>query len=137
MNEKEYIESIDACFPYENEGEWKAIIDEGICISDNCAYMALYEICCGYQNIPKSNLLSMLEYWALKYSHPIKNILLEVATAFIKGTKLPEDKALKYLDIIANYPGFYNAANIVSIAGPENSKRIKQKHDEIVSKWKP
>ena len=43
---------------------------------------------------------------------------------------------LKYLDIIANYPDLYNAANIVYITGPENNKKIKEKHNEIVNKWR-
>ncbi|MFA5240113.1 MAG: hypothetical protein WC476_10480, partial [Phycisphaerae bacterium] len=44
-NEDEYIESIDASFPYHDENEWKAVIKEGVGISDEAAYYALYEIC--------------------------------------------------------------------------------------------
>lgn len=121
MNEYEYIEKIDASFPYGEEQEWKACIDEGISISDNAAYMALHEICCAPSDISRADSLKMLEYWSSKYHHDTKGVVLEAAKALIYDTAISERDALAALNEIANYPGLYNAAAIVYFAAvPEN-----------------
>src|SRR5688572_10989532 len=45
MNEEEFLNSIDCCFPYENEGQWRALILQGKAISDNASFGVLEEIC--------------------------------------------------------------------------------------------
>lgn len=136
MNECEYIDGIDANFPYHDEHAWKAVIEEGVGISDNAAYMALYEICCGPAEIARPSLLKMVEYWSLKYSHPMKALVIEAAKAVIEGVELSEEKVLEGLDRIANYANLYNAANILLAASPRDGGRIRSKHEAIVDTWR-
>ena len=142
MNEAEYDEKIDASFPYDDEEAWKAVIDEGIGISDNGAYIALHEICGAPPEIPQANLGRMIEYWASRYDHPTKPIMMIAAQAVVRGEALPEQDVLKYLDEIALYPGLYAAAGILWWAGPRDegspsgsTDRIERKYQEIRNKW--
>ena len=142
MNEAEYEEKIDASFPYDDEEAWKAIIDEGITISDNGAYMALHEICGAPHEIPQADLMRMIEYWASRYDHPTKPVMLIAARAVVRGGALPEEDVLKYLDEVAHYPGLYAAAGILWWAGPRedgspgrSTDRIERKCQEIRNRW--
>jgi len=142
MTEVEYIESIDACFPYDDEKAWKATIDEGISISDNAAYMALYELCVAPSEILQSDLQRMLEYWASKYDHPTKPIVVNAAKAVMRGIYLPEGEILNCLDEIAPYPGLYNAIGILWQAAPRGEdgpwraiEAVEQKCDDIRREW--
>jgi hypothetical protein len=142
MTEIEYIESIDACFPYNDEKACKATIDEGISISDNAAYMALYEICGAPPEIPQSDLQQMLEYWNSKYNHPTKPIVMNAAKAVMRGVYLPEEKILRCLDEIAMYPGLYNAVGILWQAAPRGgdwpgraTEAVEQRCDDIRRRW--
>lgn len=123
MNEIEYIDSIDACFPYEDEDAWRAAVDQGISISDNAAYMALYEICRGVGDLPLSALHRMLDYWDAKYDHPTKPTVMVAVRAVFNDTYLSEAEALAFLDEIAAYPGQCNALGIVWHAAPRDAKR--------------
>ncbi|MCL5282217.1 MAG: hypothetical protein M1376_20195 [Planctomycetes bacterium] len=142
MTEIEYIESIDACFPYDHEKAWKAVVDEGINISDNAAYMALYRICGPPADLPDSEVRRMLEYWTSKYNHPTKSMMLNAAKAVVHGADLPEEEILRCLDEIATYPGLYNAIGILWQAAPRGgdwpgraTEAVEQKCDEIRKGW--
>jgi hypothetical protein len=135
MNEREYIDSIDMAFPYDNEEEWKVVIDEGIRISDNAAYMALYEICSRSRPVPKVALGRMFRYWSARYDHPTKPIVVKAAIAILSGKGLPADEVLEYLDAIAGYPGLYNAVEIVYHACRCDSERVDKKYSEVYESW--
>ncbi len=138
MDEIEYIKSIDACFPYEDEKAWRAVIDEGVAISDNAAYMALHAICAYSSSMRRSDLDRMLEYWSSQYDHPTKTIVLRAAKAAIQGISLPEEDILKDLDEIAEHPGLYNALGIVCNAAPgDNSaaEAVERRCNEIYRRW--
>ena len=142
MTEVEYIESIDACFPYRDENVWKATIDQGISTSDNAAYMALHEICGAPPEIPQSDLQQMFEYWDSRYSHPTKPIVMNAAKVVLQNTYLPEAEVLRCLDEIAMYPSLYNAIGILWHAAPRGgdwpgraTEVVEQKCDEIRGRW--
>ena len=135
MNEQEYIDSIDACFPY---NKWKETIDLGISISPNAAYMALYELVdiSPYSKVTKEQILEMVNYWSSKFSHPLKEIALEAVMTMINDKYLDTLKALNYLDIVAEYPGLYNILWIIRDAGDYKDKRLNKKCEEIVNLWR-
>lgn len=135
MNEEEYIDSIDACFPYD---KWKETIDLGISISANAAYMALFELIdvSPYSKVTKEQQLEMINYWSSKFSHPLKEIALEAVMTMLNDKYLETQKVLDYLDIIANkYPDLYNALNLICDAGDYKDKRIDKKYKDIVNLW--
>ena len=142
MTEVEYIESIDTCFPYDGEKAWKATIDEGISISDNAAYMALYEICAAPPEIPLTDLQRMLEYWDSKYSRPTKSTVMDAARAVMRSVYLPEEEILRRLDEIAMHPGLYNVIGILWQAAPRGgdwperaTEAVEQKCNGIHRRW--
>jgi hypothetical protein len=142
MNEVEYIKRIDASFPHDDDEAWKAVIDEGISISDNAAYMALHAICSESPAIPRDEVDRMIQYWSSRYDHPTKPVVLNAAKAVICGADIPEDEILRYLDEIASYPGLYNAVGIVRKATPEDKTRtgmatatVEQRCEEIYTTW--
>jgi len=135
MNEAEYIDDIDACFPYKDEKKWKGAIDQGIEISDNAAYMALYEICAAPPEIPQSEVYRMLEYWSSHYDHPTKTVIMKAAIAVITGASLSQEEALMYLDRIARHPGLDGAAMILYHAAPSDNETFKKKYHEVGRMW--
>jgi hypothetical protein len=136
MNEAEFIDSIDACFPYDDENKWKPIVECGINISDNAAYMVLYEICVAPAEIPQSDVFKILEYWSSRYNHPAKDMVVKAAIAVIQDKTLPEEEILIYLDALLPYPGLYNAASVLYNASPEWSERCKEKYFELEKRWR-
>ncbi len=136
MTEEEYIGAIDANFPYDDEGKWKALIAEGANISDNAAYMALHEIICGAPpGISLSALEEMLEYWSEEYDHPTKPIVLKIARARLKGITAPENEVLSYMDVIAQYPGLHNALGVVAGSPDDWTEAVERKYNQIRIKW--
>lgn len=88
MDEIEYIDMIDAAFPYDDEGAWKAIIDQGVEISDNAAYVVLLKICGAPSEVPVAELERMLECWSSKFEHPAKPMVLRAARTVIHDISL-------------------------------------------------
>lgn len=138
MDEHEYIESIDGSFPFADEKQWKDAINQGIAISDNAAFYPLYEISsepAGVQ-VELSELLKMVDYWSSRYSHPLKDVVLEAAYAAINNSSFSREKILRYLDIIGKYQGLYSAIEVILCAGPEDDEEIDAKCNEIYKMWK-
>jgi hypothetical protein len=138
MDEDEYIESIDASFPFSDEKQWRDVIEQGIAISDNAAFYPLYEISSepAGVRVDLSNLLKMVGYWSSRYSHPLKEIVLEAAYAAINGSDFSRGKILEYLDIISKYQGMYSAISVILCAGSEEDEEIEARCNEIYKKWK-
>jgi hypothetical protein len=134
MNEEEYIDSIDACFPYD---KWKETIDQGISISANAAYWALYELFdfSPYSKVTREQLSEMIDYWSSRFSHPIKEIVLEAFRTGFDNRKLETQKVLDYLNIVSKYKGLFGALLVIRDSGDYSDKRIDQKCDDIVKLW--
>lgn len=136
MNEKEFIESIDACFPYENERKWRELIDEGIQISDNSSFMVLHEICCAPVEVSKDTRYKMLSVWKNKYTHPVRDLALESGTAIIEERDISIEKALSSLKQISKFNGLYNAFAIVCFSCDDVEDKADDLFEEIVRSWK-
>lgn len=142
MNEIEYINNMDACFPYENEKAWKAAIDQGIRISDNAAYMALHMICSGPSHVPPNDVRRMLDCWSSRCKHPAKSTVMKAAKAVLNEEYLPEAEVLKSMDEVAAYPGLYNALGLIWQAAPREddwsgyaTPAVEKKYDDIRKSW--
>ena len=135
MNEQEYIDSIDACFPYD---KWKEAIDKGISISANAAFAALYELnsMSTFSEVSKEKLLEMLNYWSSKFSHPLKEIAIDAVMTSLDDKYLDIQKALNCLDTISKYPKLYSVLNLICNTGDYRDKRLDKKCDEIVNLWR-
>jgi hypothetical protein len=136
MNEIEFIESIDACFPYKDERQWQALIKEGVQISDNASFMVLHEICRAPNEISIELQLKMLHDWEKAFDHPVKDLVIESGKAIIKGINIPVEKALEYLNQISKFKGLYNALAIVYFSCKDIDDKVSDLYNQIRYDWK-
>ncbi len=133
--EIEFIESIDACFPYRNENEWKQIIDKGTLISDNSSFMVLYEICGAPREISQARLLEIFDYWNYKFEHPLKKDVCIAAISMIKSQELSVDESTRIMNIVRGFSNQYNALAISYCACCDEDK-LDDLYNKIITEWK-
>jgi len=136
MNEIEFIGNIDACFPYDDENEWRKLIHQGFKISDNASFMVLHEIYGAPEEVPKSDLFSMLEEWQKTNTHPLKDELAKVVRRTIKGDVLGCDQVIELMERASIYKDLYNALGILSFACPDEDGRVDVVYKRIINQWR-
>jgi len=138
MNELEFIESIDCCFPYNDEKKWKNIISKGVKLNDNCSFAILYEICRVpvSKKINKIKLFNILEYWKTNFKHPIKDEILNIALLMINKTDIEPKIIIELMKNIQKYKGQYCALNILYFAREDITEEIESEYNKIINSWK-
>ncbi len=137
MNEEEFINSIDCCFPYENESQWRALILQGKAISENASFGVLHEIARKPFGNPVSKKLQldMVDAWKAENGHPLAKSVVEAAKAIITDNPLPVEKILELLRQVQAYRNQYCALAIISLACDDVKGLTDQKWQEIVDSW--
>jgi hypothetical protein len=138
MNEEEFLNSIDCCFPYENESQWRALIIQGREISGNASFGVLHEIArkpFGNQASDKTQL-AMVDAWEVENKHPLAKSVIEAAKAIITNNLLSVEKALELLSQVQIYRNQYSALNIILFACDDVEGLADEKWREIVDSWK-
>lgn len=134
--EIEFIESIDACFPYENKTEWMKIIDEGILLSDNASFMILHEICRAPNEISPNLLLEIFSYWNSKYFHPLKECISSAAIPIIHSKEIPVEESAQIMNEVRKYSNLYTALSISYFACDDVEEKLDDLYNEITDEWK-
>lgn len=137
MNEEEFLNSIDCCFPYENESQWKALILQGNAISENASFGVLQEIArkpFGNQVSEKAQL-AMVDSWEAENEHPLAKSVIEAAKAIITDNLLSVEKVLELLSQVQAYRNQYSALNIIYFACDDVKGSTDKKRQEIVNSW--
>ena len=80
-------------------------------------------------------LLLLLEIWEKLFQHPLKTMVLQFARAMVRGEALSEQLALDAMDVVAKYPGEYQALNTVYFSQRSPTQDIDAVYDEIQSVW--
>jgi hypothetical protein len=135
MNEIEFIESIDACFPYMDEPKWRSLIKQGAQISDNAAYMVLHEICRAPNEVPSIVQLQILNEWKENFDHPVKELVVESAVKIINKKFITVQKAIKNLNKISKFSGNYNALSIVYFSCNDTDGQVDDLYNRIMKMW--
>lgn len=112
MNEIEFIESIDACFPYHNQEKANEIIKFGSELSPNASFMVLHEICRASNEIKQELLFKYLKEWMKVNNHPLKKIVVVSAKALIEEKYIPNTQA------------------------SEENEELENKYNQITGSWK-
>ena len=115
MTEKEFLDSIDCKFPYQNILAGKKFIVLGVEISPNAAFAVLHEICrppLGL-GIEQDRLINFLDIWSTCFDHPLVSTLLPLANAIIRRETIPHKAALKAMRAVANHQNQYCALAVV------------------------
>ncbi len=136
MNEIEFIENIDACFPYRDQEKAKEIIKSGSVLSANASFMVLHEICRAPNEIEPELLFKYLEKWEEVNNHPLKEIVVISAKALINESYIPNPQAIEAMNIVQQYKNQYNALSIVYFSAREESEELDRIYDEITDSWK-
>jgi hypothetical protein len=135
MDEIQFIENIDASFPYDDEEKWMDLIIKGVKISDNASFMVLHEICRAPKGVSAELRLKMLYEWDKRYTHPIKDLALASGKAIIEGRDVPVETAMDYLMQISEYKGLYNALAIVCFSSDDVDGHVDDLYDKIINTW--
>lgn len=137
MTEIEFIEAIDCKFPYQHEGKWRQIIDLGVSISPNSAFMVLHEICRAPReaNVDTVLLQKMLSTWSASFSHPLVEVVLPAASAMIRDELISVEQALSTMKDISHYQHQYNALAIPYFACDDTEGEVDDFHKKIIAEW--
>lgn len=140
MNEETFISSIDCCFPYEDESQWRKLILQGKSISDNATFMVLEEIARKpYGNpVSEKQQLEMVDAWESENKqHPLAKDIIEAAKAIIVHKPLPIATLLDYMNKVQEYRNQFCALNILYSACDEpDFEVVEEKYEKIVESWK-
>lgn len=137
MNESEFITMIDSNFPYASEDDWKRIIDSGVSISSNAAFMVMHEICrvpCGV-DVSMEVRFHMLAYLRKNFDHPLLPELLPIAEAMIEGVDVPCEQALKIMWQIAKFRNEYSALAIAYFSCDDQRGDVDAFYCQIKCEW--
>ena len=135
--EAEYLASIDCCFPYHDEAEWRAAIDLGISISANAGFAALDGLSRPSRSAAasESRQKRMLAYWRARMKHPLTRLLARCAALRIEGKLLRPREAKGIMELVADYDGLHVAlAVVLSVA--DSASLIDIMVDDIIIHWR-
>lgn len=96
MNEEEFINSIDCCFPYGNPMKWKNAINTAVGISNNACFMVLHELCRPPRssNVKYETKLKIFKFLSMKFRHPLMKLLKRVILSMLRAEQVPVGVAL-------------------------------------------
>ncbi len=137
MDEEAFLNSIDCCFPYEDEHQWRKLILRGKSISDNASFGVLEEIArkpLG-SKVSEHQQLEMVDCWQAENKHPLAEYVIEAAKAIIVNKSLPIATVLDYMTKVQDYRNQYCALNILSFACDDVDGLADEKWQNIVAFW--
>jgi hypothetical protein len=129
--EIDFIDSIDARFPFENEKAARALASKGAAISDNAALMVGYELATASEGWHAALRLSLLEQLLRERATIALRVAAPVIESLIRGTSFPERAVERLLDYCRLNQGCYNALGILSLC----SKEFEEEAEKISEGW--
>jgi len=138
MNEETFLNSIDCCFPYEDESQWRKLILQGKSISENASFGVLEEISrkSSGSQVSEQQQLAMLDCWRAENKHVLAEYVIEAAKAIITGKPLPITTVLDYMDKVQDHKNQFCALNIISFACDDMDGFADEKWQNIIESWK-
>jgi hypothetical protein len=139
LKELEFIDNLDGKFPYENRNDCVKLIDEAISISPNALYAIVEEIARipdeDREIIPFLSLLDLLKAIDTKFNHPLKKMILKVASNMVKGQETSLEETLLNLEEVRKFPRLFSALNIVYYSCFGDEKKLNAAWDNIIKEW--
>lgn len=135
--EEEFIDNIDANFPFEDPLACSATIMEASKISPKACFKVIQEIC-GIEDykrdtISDMQLVSLVNEMKRKFEHPMKELITDVAIKTINKIDLPLAQTLAGLQEVRKYPGLYPPLWILYFSCYEDG--VEELKDEILDEW--
>lgn len=137
MTEIEFIETVDGRFPYDDAILARELIDLGVAISPNAAFMVLHEICRPPRSCAVSGgrLNELLAEWTVVFCHPLVEEVLPAATAMIKNREISAKDAIHLIKSISGYANQFNALSIAYFACDDIAGEVESEYQAVIGAW--
>lgn len=138
MTEREFIESIDCCFPYSDGEAAPRLIEVACAMSANAAFMVVYELACPprHERVTRDVLQALLAQVEARLNHPLKAVVLPIARTRIDGNEITVGDAVVAMRKIAAYVDQYNALAIACMSCDDRDGEAERVYEEVVRSWK-
>jgi hypothetical protein len=137
--EKEFMDEIDCNFPYCDKEKCLKLIDKAIAISSGAVYSVVYELCnvpfSEKEQVSSSYLLELLEVTNKIFSHPIKDLIFNVAGRVIQDETLSAGECISLMESIRRFPKEYEALNILWACCYDEQGQMETVYEDIVNEW--
>lgn len=139
-SEADFISAIDCCFPYEDTARATELIEEACSISADAAFMVVHELArrpCS-SKVVDSVCLALLEQLDHRFSHPLKDMVLNVARRMVRRQSLPFEEFTKCMHQVACHRGQYNALAVIYFACNDDYclAAADELHEAILARWR-
>lgn len=139
LKELEFIDRIDGNFPYGDRKECIKLMDEAVLISPNASFAVIEEIC----RIPDEDrallpflaLLDLLKEIEKRFEHPLKELIVKVASRMIKEQESSLEETLLNLESLKKYPRQFACLNIIFYSCHGDETKLNAGWDEIIKLW--
>lgn len=135
--EEDFIDAIDGSFPFDDLQECNRLITEAIQISPKAVFKVVQEICTieefQREDISDAELLSLLNEIKRKFEHPLKDMLLEVATKMVNGIELTSAEVLPKMEQVRKFPNLFPALWILTFSSYDTG--VNEAKDNIYAEW--
>lgn len=140
MDEREFIDSIDGRFPHGNLKRALELVEQGVAISSNAAFMVVHEVCIRPQSADaeKATLRSILAHVEKLLPHPLTRVILPLARDMLDGGTLSVAAQIEVMRKVSAFPDQYNALAIPLYARDSTKpwdEEPDRVYDEIVKSW--
>ncbi len=135
--DREFIDSIDCCFPYNQKKKAYNLIREALLLSSESVFAVLHELARlpRGEMVSKEKLFEMVEYINKYFTHWLKNTIIEVVKTTIRGQDVECAKILTILNEFKKYPYNSMAINIVYFSCDDTDWKVDKKYNEIIEWW--
>lgn len=137
MNEEEFIQQIDARFPYGDFEKCKYLIEQGSKFTDNASFMVLHELC----RLPKgakvdrAKLLYLIDHWMLINPHPLSNLVANLGKKILMDIEVPVSASIAAMEKIRPFKGLRCALSIPYFACDDVDGKADKIFNAIEKEW--
>jgi len=137
MNEAEFCDRIDSCFPWMDHVQAVALIELSRRISPEAVFAVLHELARPgrYADAPAPTRRRLLELLGDGFEHPAKSITFAVAGRMIDGEQLSEQEALSAMCALEEHSGMWSALNTVYFSSDGDVERLDAEYERIKARW--
>ena len=136
--ETEFLNSIDARFPYADFTRGLELVDEACSISANAAFGLVEELArlpLGVE-APVEPRLRLLAECERRMDHPLVGIIFPIAESIIRGNDVPVLACKDAMGMVAQYPDQYGALNIAYFACDDIDGVLDNEYQRVVGAWR-
>lgn len=139
QSDKVFIGKIDCNFPYHDKEACLRLIDEAAALSTNSMFFVIEQLCrlpsSDKGNVTADFLLNLLSVTERKFHHPLKEMVVDIASKMIQGQKLAVDEAISRMENVKNYKEQFAALSIVYFSCEDKEDRLDTAWNNIISDW--